>query len=103
MVALISFVLNLAASLFKPRSRLEAENAALRHQLIVLQRIACSSSSSIANTARTHRSLNKDAPVSRRVQQSGRIVSHALLGGLHHQYVGKLTKFDAEVLVVMQS
>src|SRR5438128_1556110 len=30
------------------------------------------------NTARTHRSLNKDAPVSRRVQQSGRIVSHAL-------------------------
>jgi hypothetical protein len=30
--------LNLAASLFKPRSRLEAENAALRHQLIVLQR-----------------------------------------------------------------
>jgi hypothetical protein len=37
MVALIFFVLNLAASLFKPRSRLEAENAALRH-LIVLQR-----------------------------------------------------------------
>jgi hypothetical protein len=30
--------LSLAASLFKPRSRLEAENAALRHQLIVLQR-----------------------------------------------------------------
>jgi hypothetical protein len=28
----------LGASLFKPKSRLEAENAALRHQLIVLQR-----------------------------------------------------------------
>jgi transposase InsO family protein len=39
------------------------------------------------NTARTHQSLNKDAPVSRRVQQSGRIASHALVGGLHHQYV----------------
>jgi hypothetical protein len=30
--------LNLAASLFKPESQLEAENAALRQQLIVLQR-----------------------------------------------------------------
>jgi len=38
MVALISFLLNLVASLFKSKSRLEAENAALRHQLIVLQR-----------------------------------------------------------------
>jgi hypothetical protein len=39
------------------------------------------------NTARTHRSLNKDAPVSRPVQRIGRIVSHARVGGLHHQYV----------------
>jgi len=39
------------------------------------------------NTARTHRSLDQDAPVSRPVQQIGRIVSHAPLGGLHHQYV----------------
>jgi transposase InsO family protein len=39
------------------------------------------------NTARTHRSLNKDAPVSRPVQQGGQIVSHAFVGGLHHQYV----------------
>ena len=39
------------------------------------------------NTARTHRSLHKDAPVSRPVQRTGRIVSHALVGGLHHQYV----------------
>jgi len=39
------------------------------------------------NTARTHRSLDRDAPVSRPVQQTGRIVSHALVGGLHHQYV----------------
>src|SRR5256886_8600020 len=38
MVALISFLLNMLASLFKSKSRLEAENAALRHQLIVLQR-----------------------------------------------------------------
>src|SRR6266446_1788002 len=39
------------------------------------------------NTARTHRYLDKDAPVSRPVQRTGRIVSHALVGGLHHQYV----------------
>ena len=38
MVALIFLFLNLAASFFKPRWRLEAENAALRQQLIVLQR-----------------------------------------------------------------
>jgi hypothetical protein len=38
MVALIFLFLNLVASLFKSRSRLEAENAALRHQLTVLQR-----------------------------------------------------------------
>ena len=39
------------------------------------------------NTSRTHRSLNKDAPVPRPVQRIGRIVSHALVGGLHHRYV----------------
>jgi hypothetical protein len=38
MVALIFLLLNLAASLFKSKTRLEAENAALRQQLIVLQR-----------------------------------------------------------------
>jgi hypothetical protein len=32
MAALISFLLNVVASLFKSKSRLEAENAALRHQ-----------------------------------------------------------------------
>jgi transposase InsO family protein len=39
------------------------------------------------NTARTHRSLQKDGRVSRPVQRIGRIVSNALVGGLHHQYV----------------
>ena len=38
MVALIFLFLNLVASFFKSKSRLEAENAALRQQLIVLQR-----------------------------------------------------------------
>src|SRR5882724_8051192 len=38
MAALIFLLLNLGASLFKPKSWLEAENAALRQQLIVLQR-----------------------------------------------------------------
>jgi hypothetical protein len=38
MVALLCFFLTVFASPFKSRSRLEAENAALRHQLTVLQR-----------------------------------------------------------------
>jgi transposase InsO family protein len=36
---------------------------------------------------RTHRSLDKDAPVSRPVQRIGSINSHATLVGLHHHYV----------------
>jgi hypothetical protein len=39
------------------------------------------------NDIRTHRSLDKDAPVSRPVQRIGSIKSHAILGGLHHHYV----------------
>ena len=38
MIALLWFFLSLFASPFKSKSRLEAENAALRHQLIVVQR-----------------------------------------------------------------
>jgi hypothetical protein len=38
MIALLCFFLTLFVSPFKSKSRLEAENAALRHQLIVLQR-----------------------------------------------------------------
>ena len=38
------------------------------------------------NGVRTHRSLNKDAPVSRSVQRSGVIRSRAIFGGLHHHY-----------------
>ena len=36
---------------------------------------------------RPHRSLNKDAPVSRPVHRTGNIKSHPILGGLHHHYV----------------
>jgi hypothetical protein len=38
MVALICFVLAVLASPFKSNSRLEVENAVLRHQLVILQR-----------------------------------------------------------------
>jgi hypothetical protein len=38
------------------------------------------------NSVRTHRSLKKDAPVSRPVQRTGEIRSTAILGGLHHHY-----------------
>jgi transposase InsO family protein len=39
------------------------------------------------NDIRTHRSLDKDAPVSRPVQRTGIISPHPILGGLHHHYV----------------
>jgi transposase InsO family protein len=39
------------------------------------------------NGARTHLSLNKDAPIPRGVQAGGRILPTPILGGLHHQYV----------------
>jgi hypothetical protein len=38
------------------------------------------------NGTRTHLSLNKDAPVSRAVGRVGNVISHPILGGLHHQY-----------------
>jgi hypothetical protein len=38
------------------------------------------------NATRTHLSLNKDAPTSRAAETAGRIISHPILGGLHHQY-----------------
>jgi transposase InsO family protein len=39
------------------------------------------------NETRTHRSLDKDAPISRAIQRDGSIMSHALIGGLHHHYI----------------
>jgi hypothetical protein len=38
------------------------------------------------NDIRTHRLLDKDALVSRPVQRTGIISSHAILGGLHHHH-----------------
>src|SRR6202048_5029446 len=39
------------------------------------------------NSVRTHRSLHKDAPISRPIHQTGFIRSHSILGGLHHHHV----------------
>src|SRR3984957_3261328 len=38
------------------------------------------------NGARTHLSLEKDAPISRAVDRAGHILCRPTLGGLHHQY-----------------
>jgi transposase InsO family protein len=38
------------------------------------------------NETRTHLALDKDAPVSRPIQQTGVVRSLAILGGLHHHY-----------------
>jgi hypothetical protein len=39
------------------------------------------------NEIRTHRSLDKDAPLSRSIQRIGFVKSAPILGGLHHHYV----------------
>jgi transposase InsO family protein len=39
------------------------------------------------NSVRTHRSLHKDAPISRPIHQTGIIRSQPILSGLHHHYV----------------
>ena len=39
------------------------------------------------NEMRTHLSLDKDAPKSRRSQKVGRVVAMPILGGLYHQYI----------------
>ena len=38
------------------------------------------------NELRTHRSLDKDAPIHRAIQHAGRLISVPVLGGLHHHY-----------------
>jgi hypothetical protein len=39
------------------------------------------------NGARSHLSLEKDAPFSGAVERAGQILCLPILGGLHHQYV----------------
>ena len=39
------------------------------------------------NEARTHLSLEKDAPIPRAVQSVGQTLAVPILGGLHHQYI----------------
>src|SRR5262245_9199859 len=38
------------------------------------------------NESRTHRALNKDAPVHRAIESLGAIISRPILDGLHHRY-----------------
>src|ERR1700720_3609436 len=45
------------------------------------------SQTSLYNSVRTHRSMYKDAPISRPIHQTGIIRSHPILDGLHHHYV----------------
>jgi hypothetical protein len=155
MIGLLCFVLAILAAPFRSKGRLEAENAVLRQQLIVLRRKMkrrphltngdrwffvklyrwfpsilnvltiiypgtlvgwhragfrsywrwrsrkrggrprietdlrriLRAYSSYYNDVRTHRSLDKDAPVSRSIQRTGTIRSLVILGGLHHHYV----------------
>lgn len=66
-------------SLFSSMRRVVFGERHLRHLLL--------SYVNYYNEARTHLSLNKDAPISRAVATTGRIIGRPVLGGLHHRYV----------------
>ena len=38
------------------------------------------------NEARAHPSLGKDTPISRPIEQFGRVIAEPMVGGLHHRY-----------------
>ena len=38
------------------------------------------------NESRTHQSLDGNAPVARRVERVGKVISTPVLNGLHHRY-----------------
>ncbi len=38
------------------------------------------------NEARTHQSLDGNAPIPRRVERTGQVIATPVLGGLHHRY-----------------
>jgi len=38
------------------------------------------------NASRTHRSLNKDAPLNRAIERFGAVVSQPVVSGCHHQH-----------------
>ena len=61
----------------------------LDHMIVVNEahlRSVLSAFAQYYNSARTHRSLAKDAPNRRSVERSGAITAHPVLGGLHHRY-----------------
>jgi len=59
----------------------------LDHMVVLHLRQVLHSYARYYNEIRTDRSLGKDAPLIRLVQRNGHIVSNAVVGGLHHQYV----------------
>jgi transposase InsO family protein len=62
----------------------------LDHVLVFGERHLChllKSYQKCYNEARTHLSLQKDAPIPRGVQTIGQILAVPILGGLHHQYI----------------
>jgi hypothetical protein len=73
MITLLCFVLAVLAAPFKSKSRLEAENAALRHQLIILQR-------KMQGRARLCLSA-AGSPLSRVVRMDRRFAGHLLPAG----------------------
>jgi len=83
------------SAFFKTRLALQVENAALRHQLIILRRASPRHLAEILRPytayyiqSRTHLSLAKDTPLplSANENTSGRIVAIQAVGGQHHRY-----------------
>src|SRR5665647_383977 len=99
MIGLLCLFVALLTTPFKSKIRLEAENAALRHQLIVLRRkvqglvrLTNNDRWFFIHLYRWFPSILQALTIIRpetlvRWHRIGSIKSHALLGGLHHYYV----------------
>src|SRR5262249_16422224 len=94
MTAIMWFCVSLFASLFKSKFRLETDRI---HPTRVHRPYHRPWRGAPASRAEMLRSIlqcgedaplpDEDAPVSRPIQNTGRIISHAILGGLHLHYV----------------
>ena len=65
----------------RTKDRPDRDRLALRYE-----RFKSAAYAAYYNEARTHRSLNKDAPLRRSLERLGAITSQPVLGGLHHRY-----------------
>jgi hypothetical protein len=96
MIGLLGFVLAVLTSPFRSRLRLEAENAALRHQLIDLAAEAAGSHS--AHKPATYMRLRVSRGFFARLRETAKTLDVSARSGLTNAIVARLTLQNFEIL-----